>query len=186
MPDEPEVLGLLALMLLIESRRPARVGAKGELVRLADQDRALWDRDLIGKGQAIVRQCLRRGQPGPYQIQAAINAVHADAAVADVTDWHQILQLYDQLLWPLRPDPSWRSSKPSPWPNRRARRGSAEPWWKDWLRLWTALLDARHPRRHAHARRVPRRGAGLRRRDRRTANNAERNLSSAASARWPG
>ena len=98
MPDEPEVLGLLALMLLIESRRPARVGAKGELVRLADQDRALWDRDLIAKGQAIVRQCLRRGQPGPYQIQAAINAVHADAAVADVTDWHQILQLYDQLL----------------------------------------------------------------------------------------
>ena len=98
MPDEPEAIGMLALMLLIESRRPARVGANGELVRLADQDRALWDRDLIAEGQALVRQCLRRGQPGPYQIQAAINAVHAHAAAADTTDWHQILQLYDQLL----------------------------------------------------------------------------------------
>src|SRR5260370_5327909 len=98
MPDEPEVMGLLALMLLIESRRPARVGPGGGLVLLADQDRALWDRDLIAEGQAIVRQCLRRGQPGPYQIQAAINAVHADALWADGTDWAQILQLYDQLL----------------------------------------------------------------------------------------
>ena len=98
MPDEPEVMGLLALMLLIEARRPARVGADGELVRLADQDRSRWDRGLIEEGQAIVRQCLRRGQPGPYQIQAAINAVHADAATADRTDWGQILQLYDQLL----------------------------------------------------------------------------------------
>jgi RNA polymerase sigma-70 factor (ECF subfamily) len=91
-------MGLLGLMLLIESRRPARVGADGELVRLADQDRALWDRDLIAEGEAIVRRCLRRGQPGPYQIQAAINAVHSDAATADATDWRQILQLYDQLL----------------------------------------------------------------------------------------
>jgi RNA polymerase sigma-70 factor, ECF subfamily len=98
MPDEPEVMGLLALMLLIESRRPARVGPGGGLVLLADQDRALWDRDLIAEGQAIVRQCLRRGQPGPYQIQAAINAVHADALSADGTDWAQILQLYDQHL----------------------------------------------------------------------------------------
>ncbi|MDR2985650.1 MAG: RNA polymerase sigma factor, partial [Nocardiopsaceae bacterium] len=98
MPDEPEVMGLLALMLLIESRRPARVGANGEFVRLADQDRALWDRDLIAEGQALVRRCLRRGQPGPYQLQAAINAVHSDAAAADATDWRQILQLYDQLL----------------------------------------------------------------------------------------
>jgi len=84
-------------MLLIESRRPARVGSDGELVRLADQDRALWDRQLITEGQAMVRQCLRRGQPGPYQIQAAMNAVHSDAACAEVTDWRQILQLYDQL-----------------------------------------------------------------------------------------
>ncbi|HKR69399.1 MAG TPA: RNA polymerase sigma factor [Streptosporangiaceae bacterium] len=98
MPDEPEVKGLLALMLLIESRRPARVGAQGQLVRLADQDRARWDRNLIAEGQAIVRQCLRRGQPGPYQLQAAINAVHSDAVAADATDWRQILQLYDQLL----------------------------------------------------------------------------------------
>jgi RNA polymerase sigma-70 factor, ECF subfamily len=98
MPDEPEVMGLLALMLLIESRRAARVGPGGGLVRLADQDRSQWDRDLIAEGQAIVRRCLRRGQPGPYQIQAAINAVHAEAASADSTDWAQILQLYNQLL----------------------------------------------------------------------------------------
>jgi RNA polymerase sigma-70 factor (ECF subfamily) len=98
MPDEPEVMGLLALMLLIESRRPARVGQNGELVRLADQDRMLWDNNLIAEGQAIVRQCLRRGQPGPYQIQAAVNAVHSDARSAEETDWRQILQLYDQLV----------------------------------------------------------------------------------------
>jgi RNA polymerase sigma-70 factor (ECF subfamily) len=98
MPDEPEVMGLLALMLLIESRRPARVGPGGELVRLADQDRALWDRNLMAEGQAIVRQCLRRSQPGAYQIQAAINAVHSDARSVGATDWRQILQLYDQLM----------------------------------------------------------------------------------------
>jgi RNA polymerase sigma-70 factor, ECF subfamily len=98
MPDEPEVLGLLGMMLLIESRRPARAGTGAELVRLADQDRRLWDRDLIAEGHSLVRQCLRRGQPGPYQIQAAINAVHADAASAEATDWSQILQLYDQLM----------------------------------------------------------------------------------------
>jgi RNA polymerase sigma-70 factor (ECF subfamily) len=98
MPDEPEVLGLLALMLLTESRRAARTSADGALVLLADQDRARWDRALIAEGQAIVRRCLRRGQPGPYQIQAAINAVHSDAPVAAATDWDQILRLYDQLL----------------------------------------------------------------------------------------
>jgi RNA polymerase sigma-70 factor (ECF subfamily) len=98
MPDEPEVLGLLALMLLTDARRAARAGADGELVLLADQDRARWDRDLIASGHALVRQCLRRGRPGPYQLQAAINAVHADAATAQDTDWGQILQLYDQLL----------------------------------------------------------------------------------------
>jgi RNA polymerase sigma-70 factor (ECF subfamily) len=98
MPDEPEVLGLLALMLLIESRRAARVAPDGGLVLLGDQDRALWDRALIAEGQAIVRRCLRRGQPGPYQIQAAINAVHADARSVSSTDWSQVLQLYDQLL----------------------------------------------------------------------------------------
>jgi RNA polymerase sigma-70 factor (ECF subfamily) len=98
MPNEPEVLGLLALMLLIESRRQARVASSGDLVLLADQDRALWDRALITEGQSIVRDCLRRNQPGPYQIQAAINAVHSDAPTAAATDWRQILQLYDQLL----------------------------------------------------------------------------------------
>jgi len=98
MPDEPEVLGLLALMLLTESRRAARTSADGALVLLADQDRTRWDRGLIAEGQAIVRQCLRRGQPGPYQIQAAISAVHSEAPIAAATDWHQILRLYDQLL----------------------------------------------------------------------------------------
>jgi RNA polymerase sigma-70 factor (ECF subfamily) len=98
MPDEPEVMGLLALMLLIESRRPARTTPDGDLVLLADQDRSLWDRDLIADGQAIVRACLRRNQPGPYQIQASINAAHSDAPSAAATDWSQILQLYDQLL----------------------------------------------------------------------------------------
>jgi RNA polymerase sigma-70 factor, ECF subfamily len=104
MPDEPEAMGLLALMLLIESRRAARTTAGGDLVRLADQDRDRWDRDLIARGQAIVRQCLRRNQPGPYQIQAAINAVHSDAPTAAATDWNQILRLYDQLA-ALAPNP---------------------------------------------------------------------------------
>jgi RNA polymerase sigma-70 factor (ECF subfamily) len=98
MPDEPEVLGLLALMLLTESRRAARTSPDGALVLLADQDRTRWDRALIAEGQGLVRQCLRRGQPGPYQIQAAINAVHSDAPAAAATDWDQILRLYDQLL----------------------------------------------------------------------------------------
>jgi RNA polymerase sigma-70 factor (ECF subfamily) len=98
MPDEPEVMGLLALVLLIHARSAARTTAAGALVVLADQDRARWDRDLIAEGQAIVRACLRCNQPGPYQIQAAINAVHSDAPTAADTDWQQILQLYDQLL----------------------------------------------------------------------------------------
>jgi RNA polymerase sigma-70 factor, ECF subfamily len=98
MPDEPEVMGLLALLLLTQSRRAARTGPNEDLVLLADQDRSLWDRGLIAEGQAIVRACLRRNQPGPYQIQAAINAVHSDAPTAADTDWGQVLQLYDQLL----------------------------------------------------------------------------------------
>jgi RNA polymerase sigma-70 factor, ECF subfamily len=104
MPDEPEVAGLLALMLLVDAREPARVDQAGGLILLADQDRSRWDRALIAEGQSIVRRCLRRGQPGPYQIQAAINAVHADAATAADTDWTQILRLYDQ-LWQLAPSP---------------------------------------------------------------------------------
>jgi RNA polymerase sigma-70 factor (ECF subfamily) len=98
MPDEPEVAGLLALMLLVDSRRPARTGPDGELVLLADQDRARWERALIAEGQALVRACLRRNQRGPYQLQAAINAVHSDAPDAASTDWAQIVALYDQLL----------------------------------------------------------------------------------------
>jgi RNA polymerase sigma-70 factor, ECF subfamily len=98
MPDEGEVMGLLALMLLSESRRAARTTPNGDLVRLADQDRGLWDRGLMAEGQTIVRHCLRRNQPGPYQIQAAINAVHSAAPCATATDWSQILQLYNQLL----------------------------------------------------------------------------------------
>ncbi len=98
MPDEPEALGLLALMLLLEARRAARTTPDGSLVLLADQDRGRWHRGLTAEGQSIVRRCLRRGQPGPYQIQAAINAVHGDAAAAAATDWQQILQLYDHLL----------------------------------------------------------------------------------------
>jgi RNA polymerase sigma-70 factor, ECF subfamily len=98
MPDEPEVMGLLALMLLVESRRATRTTPEGDVVLLPDQDRELWDHDLITEGQAIVRRCLRRNQPGPYQIQAAINAVHSDAPIAAATDWRQILDLYDQLL----------------------------------------------------------------------------------------
>jgi RNA polymerase sigma-70 factor (ECF subfamily) len=98
MPDEPEVIGLVALMLLVTARRPARAGAGGALVPLHEQDRSLWDRDLIAEGQELVRLCLRRNTPGPYQIQAAINAVHDDAPVPAATDWRQILALYDQLL----------------------------------------------------------------------------------------
>ncbi|MFE3798082.1 RNA polymerase sigma factor [Nocardia tengchongensis] len=97
MPDEPEVRGLLALMLLTESRRAARTGPDGGLVPLPEQDRRRWDRALIDEGQALVRMCLRRNRPGPYQIQAAINAVHVDAPTAEDTDWSQILALYDQL-----------------------------------------------------------------------------------------
>ena len=98
MPDEPEVAGLLALLLLTESRRSSRTRPDGSLVLLGEQDRTRWDRALIEEGQAIVRRCLRRNQPGAYQLQAAINAVHADAPTVEETDWSQIVALYDQLL----------------------------------------------------------------------------------------
>jgi len=98
MPDEPEALGLLALLLLTAARRPARFDAAGDLVLLPDQDRAVWDAALIAEGQDLVRRCLRRNRPGPYQLQAAIAAVHSDAATADATDWAQIVAIYDQLL----------------------------------------------------------------------------------------
>jgi RNA polymerase sigma-70 factor (ECF subfamily) len=99
MPDEPEAEGLVALMLLTDGRRAARTDSAGRLVRLADQDRSGWDTSLIAEGRAIVRACLRRNQPGRYQLLAAISAVHTDP----VTDWHQVLALYDQLT---RLDPS--------------------------------------------------------------------------------
>jgi RNA polymerase sigma-70 factor (ECF subfamily) len=98
LPEEPEVMGLLALMLLVQSRRTARVSAEGALVVLAGQDRSRWNRALIREGQALVRRCLARNQPGPYQIQAAINAVHSDAVTAAETDWPQIVTLYDHLM----------------------------------------------------------------------------------------
>src|SRR5215475_10821304 len=104
MPDEPEAQGLLALVLLLHARNAARVGADGSLTRIADQDRRLWDRELIAEGQAIVRACVQRGRRGPYQIQAAINAVHSIAPSFDRTDWHAILTLYNQ-LYALTPTP---------------------------------------------------------------------------------
>ena len=97
MPDEPEAVGLLALMLLTDSRRDARTAPDGSMVRLSDQDRRSWNREQITEGQELVRSCLRRNRPGPFQIQAAIAAVHADAPTAEQTDWHQIVALYDQL-----------------------------------------------------------------------------------------
>jgi RNA polymerase sigma-70 factor (ECF subfamily) len=104
LPGEPEVMGLLGLLLLVQARRPARVAPGGGLVPLAEQDRTRWDRALIAEGQQIVRRCLAWNRPGPYQIQAAIQAVHSDAGAAADTDWRQILTLYDQLLT-ISPEP---------------------------------------------------------------------------------
>ncbi|WCO66866.1 sigma factor [Iamia majanohamensis] len=104
MPDEPEARGLLGLLLLTEARRPARTDAAGDLVLLADQDRSLWDHDLAAEGRAEVAACLRRGRPGPYQLQACIAAVHSEAPDAAATDWAQIVRIYDQLL-ALHPTP---------------------------------------------------------------------------------
>ena len=95
--DDPEVAGLLALMLLNEARRPARTGPGGELVPLADQDRSRWDRALIAEGVALVSTALPKGAVGEYQLQAAIAAVHDEAETADETDWPQILALYGLL-----------------------------------------------------------------------------------------
>jgi RNA polymerase sigma-70 factor (ECF subfamily) len=104
MPDEPEAVGLLALMLLTEARRPARTDVDGNLVRLTEQDRTRWTSELIDEGQQLVRACLRRHAPGPYQIQAAIQAVHSAAADSASTQWEQVVALYDQLL-ALNPSP---------------------------------------------------------------------------------
>ncbi len=104
MPDEPESIGLLALMLLSEARRSSRVDAHGSMVRLADQDRSRWDPNLIEEGHGLVQACLRRNHPGQFQIQAAIAAVHTDAPTAADTDWPQIVALYDQ-LHAIQPNP---------------------------------------------------------------------------------
>jgi RNA polymerase sigma-70 factor (ECF subfamily) len=104
MPGEPEAQGLLALLLLLHARSAARVSADGSLVLLAEQDRLCWDRDMIAEGQAIVRACVQHGHPGPYQLQAAINAVHSVAPSIDSTDWRAVLTLYDQ-LYTLTPTP---------------------------------------------------------------------------------
>ncbi len=98
MPDEPEVLGLLSLMLLVASRRPARTAADGSIVLLADQDRTAWDHTMAAEGRALAATCIRRGAPGPYQLQATINAVHSEAVTAADTDWGQIVRIYDHLL----------------------------------------------------------------------------------------
>jgi RNA polymerase sigma-70 factor (ECF subfamily) len=97
MPDEPEAAGRLAFLLLSESRGPARK-AEGAFVLLRDQDRTKWDRTMIQEGHTIVRACIRRDQPGPFQLQAAIQAVHCDADTFEATDWHQIVALYDHLF----------------------------------------------------------------------------------------
>ncbi|HVY23619.1 MAG TPA: DUF6596 domain-containing protein, partial [Steroidobacteraceae bacterium] len=104
LPQESEVLGLLSLMLLIDARRDARTDEAGNFVNLSEQDRSLWSRDEIAEGQALLRICLQRNQPGVYQLQAAINAVHGDAATSADTDWPQILELYDHLMM-LTPSP---------------------------------------------------------------------------------
>jgi RNA polymerase sigma-70 factor (ECF subfamily) len=104
MPEEPEAVGLLALMLLTDSRRAARVDGDGVLVPLPEQDRSTWDRAEITEGHDLVRRCLVRNQPGAYQVQAAIQAVHTDATTAEATDWLQVLALYDQLI-PFAPTP---------------------------------------------------------------------------------
>ncbi len=104
MPDEPEAVGLLALLLLTEARRPARTAPDGSMVRLSEQDRSRWDRAMIDEGHELVRACLRRDRPGPFQVRAAVAAVHADAPTAAATDWSQVVALYDLLLAG-RPDP---------------------------------------------------------------------------------
>ncbi len=104
MPDEPEALGLLGLMLLHDSRRLARIDGSGDMVLLEDQDRSLWDRDQIDRGIELVEQSLRMGRPGPYQIQAAIAAVHAEASDPGQVSWEQIAALYRE-LYELQPSP---------------------------------------------------------------------------------
>jgi predicted RNA polymerase sigma factor len=98
LPDDGEVAGLLALMLLTDARRPARTGPDGGLVPMAEQDRSLWNADHIAEGVALITEALPRGATGPYQLQAAIAAIHDEAASAEATDWPQIMALYELLM----------------------------------------------------------------------------------------
>ena len=98
LPDNAEVTGLLALMLLTDARRPARTGSSGELVPMAEQDRLLWNSSLIAEGVSLVKEAIARGPVGPYQVQAAISALHDEAPSAEETDWPQIRALYEVLL----------------------------------------------------------------------------------------
>ncbi|SJM58211.1 RNA polymerase sigma factor [Gulosibacter sp. 10] len=107
---EPEAKGLLALLLLLQARRPARIGEDGGLIALPEQDRGRWDRSMVAEGHALVRECLAANRPGPYQLQAAIQAVHCDAARDEDTDWRQILALYDMLV-PLVPTAAVRTAR---------------------------------------------------------------------------
>jgi RNA polymerase sigma-70 factor (ECF subfamily) len=116
---EPEVMGLLALMLVQESRRAARTSPSGDLILLADQDRALWNRDLIAEGSALVEKALLSRRFGPYSLQAAIAALHGEAPSADATDWVEIVGLYDVLM---RIDSCTRRSARLP-PRARGSRG---------------------------------------------------------------
>ena len=120
MPDDPEVAGLLALMLLTEARRPARY-VDGALVPLGEQDRSRWDRALIAEGHALVRECLARNRPGHYQLMAAVNAVHTDATSSSDTDWSQIATLYEAAVRRVA-DPGGRAQ-----PRRRRSPSSTDP-----------------------------------------------------------
>ena len=138
MPDEPEARGLLGLLLLTEARRPARTAADGSLVLLADQDRSLWDAGAGRRGPGPGgRRCLRRGRPGPYQLQACIAAVHSEAPTAADTDWAQIVRIYDQLL-AVAPD-----AGRGPQPGRRGGRGRRARRWP-WPLVDALDLDRYH------------------------------------------
>ena len=145
LPDDGEVMGLLALMLLIDARRPARTDADGELIPLAEQDRTLWDRALIAEGTELVDVALGRGAVGEYQLQAAIAAVHDRAATAADTDWPQILALYGLL--------DQMTGNPIVTLNRAVAAAMAES-------PAAGLAAARHGRRVARRALPPRRGAG--------------------------
>src|SRR5690349_15077356 len=151
MPDEPEAAGLLALMLMHDARRAARLDADGEIVTLEDQDRSSWDAASISEGVAILEDALRRGRPGPYQVQAAIAACHVTAARASDTDWAQIALLYGQLARFL-PTPRWRGWH---WSRHCRSRGSwpATTCWPPPGRTCTAAWAGRKKRRPATARR---------------------------------